>query len=146
MKINTKKARAVRSLGTVGPWTYDDGNVFSEPLQQKRLARIMKRLAGEAISDDDRDDGEYPEGWICSTHQRSPSEDDDALIAYAVNSLAPMADEIDALRIQLAEAKEVLREVEWHQQFNNCRPSCPSCDGYDGHDSDCRLAKVLEAP
>lgn len=54
--------------------------------------------------------------------------------------------ELDTLRAQLAEAKAVLREVEWHQQFNNCRPSCPCCDGYDEHATDCRLSKLINVP
>lgn len=52
--------------------------------------------------------------------------------------------QVDALVAQLAEAKAVLREVEWKGPLNRC----PVCDGVNstrtGHFPDCRLAKCLE--
>jgi hypothetical protein len=59
------------------------------------------------------------------------------------------------LHIQLAEAKAVLREVEWAGEDAHGNPACPLCDGLPtwesfgegltgrGHAPDCRLAKVL---
>lgn len=56
---------------------------------------------------------------------------------------------VKELEVQLAEAKAVLREVEWTDD------QCPSCRGWEpheinsgmvviGHAPDCRLAKALE--
>lgn len=64
---------------------------------------------------------------------------------------------IVALTAELAEARAVLREVEWAEGDNFQSVFCPSCLGsrpfletvsgsmMGGHASDCRLAKALSA-
>ena len=80
------------------PWVEDDGNVFSKPLSEARVATIMRRLEGstEPHPDHDRD---WPDGWICGTHQATPSFDEDCeFIVRAVNAAPRLT---AALRVAL---------------------------------------------
>lgn len=51
-----------------------------------------------------------------------------------------------AAEAKLAEARSVLRSVEWSSE-EVARDRCPACDGYRdaGHAPDCRLRAVLDA-
>lgn len=83
----------------------------------------------------------YSQG-LCTAHpsnapRPTPPEPDEAERA-----------EVARLRAQLAEAREVLRSVEWHgcvHHDGNSYPACLVCGEYHpDHAPDCRLAAVLE--
>jgi hypothetical protein len=71
------------------PWTEDDGNVFSEPLQAQRIDAIMRRLNGEGGSHPDEGLNGEPLGFVAAAGQNRENFEADALrIVAAVNSVA----------------------------------------------------------
>lgn len=56
---------------------------------------------------------------------------------------------ISDIQAQLAEARAVLKEVEWCcKPYPHYDPACPACEAYEpplgtGHAPDCRLKKAL---
>ncbi len=84
--IDTKKARALRAKGTAGRW------------------EVFRDQRGYSVATE-RDE-------CCLAGDWEEAEDDAELIAYAANSLAPMADEIDRLRAALRECRDVLTQEE----------------------------------
>jgi hypothetical protein len=68
---------------TPGPWSEDDGNIFSEELSAQRHEAIVRRLAGSKEPHPDGGLGQ-PMGFIASTTQEQPNFDADAdFIAHA---------------------------------------------------------------
>ncbi len=101
--LDAIEARA--AAATEGPWTSDDGNVFSGPLSDERDAIIMRRLAGEDIPHPDRAGGyeSAPLGYVCGAMQCQPNTDaDENFIREARTDVPAMAREIRELRAEVS--------------------------------------------
>jgi regulator of replication initiation timing len=87
------------------PWTEDDENIFSEPLDQKRSEAIERRLSGS--KEPHPDEGlQNPLGWIATTEQGQPNgENDVALILGAVNELPNLIARIRELEADVDSAE-----------------------------------------
>lgn len=101
------EALALCAAATPGPWSEDDGNVFSTPLSREREDVIMRIIAGEALVHPD-DGLREPIGWVASTGQDQPNFESDAAFIARMRTLGPeLADAVLALTAE----RDALREA-----------------------------------
>lgn len=101
------ETRELDAKATEGPWSDDDGNVFSVPLSERREAAILRRMKG---SDEPHPDGDWnnPLGWVCGTEQSTERFESDSRLIARYRTLAP----------QLADALERVEDrLEYTQQW-----------------------------
>lgn len=102
---------------TPGPWSEDDGNVFSTPLSERRHEIIMRRIHGEDIPHPDHDEP-HPMGFVCTTTQETANFDNNAdFIAHARTDVPRLVAEVRRLEVVLALDREcrLLNEAELHR-------------------------------
>lgn len=99
----------LETAATPGPWTEDDGNVFSKPLSRQREKAIMRRVRGDESVPHPDDGRRAPLGWVCGTRQEQDNYDADCeLIAKARSALPDLlaaARERDRLRAALLDLR-----------------------------------------
>lgn len=66
--MNRDDLRALAKAATPGPWSEDDGNIFSVPLSKQREEVIMRIVRGEDIPHPD-EDRHHPLGFLATTTQ-----------------------------------------------------------------------------
>ena len=99
------ETRELDAKATAGPWSDDDGNVFSVPLSERREAAILRRMKG---SDEPHPDGDWnnPLGWVCGTEQSTERFESDSRLIARYRTLAPqLADEVERLAAEVAELR-----------------------------------------
>lgn len=79
---------ALHAKATPGPWTEDDGNLFSKPLSDFRHEQCMRIVQGEAIPHPDEGLDE-PLGFVAKCFQTSPNFEADAEFLAALVTAAP---------------------------------------------------------
>lgn len=84
------KIKALRDLlakASPLPWCEDDGNLFSKPISDARMDRIMARIESRTTRDGEND-GELHDGFVAKCPQDLPNFVADAyFIEAAVNAL-----------------------------------------------------------
>lgn len=81
--IDLDEQEKLAKAATEGPWTSDDGNIFSKPLSKKRQDAIIARMQDRSLPHPDAGsvDGS-PLGFVASTGQDQPNfQNDEAHIA-----------------------------------------------------------------
>lgn len=100
LKSKLKKLKKAIDAASPGPWTEDDGNIFSKPLSDIRHKNVMDRLQKKNVPDLDQIHEEEgysaPLGWIAGTEQAQPKfEEDTQLIVLMRNILPELIDFVE---------------------------------------------------
>lgn len=126
-----------------GPWSPDDGCVFSQPLTDERWRLIVARLRGDrSVPHPDTITGETM-GFVCSTGQQPNFEADESFIANARADVPFLAAALREAWAELDASREVLKSVEWAGTHADPYCSCCGAGAVLGHTSNCALAACL---
>lgn len=104
MSITDDELEAIRErcdAATDGPWGYDDGHVFCQPLVEARFQWVRDKCAGKPVGEKPNiDDGEC----VADCDQRWPNFDADSIFIAAARTDVPrLLDEVQRLRDRVAE-------------------------------------------
>ena len=131
------ETRELDAKATAGPWSDDDGNVFSVPLSERREAAILRRMKG---SDEPHPDGDWnnPLGWVCGTEQSTERFESDSRLIARYRTLAPqLADALERAEAENARLREALARVEL--------AGCPQCGSEPWVNIDCAMCRDVSA-
>jgi len=87
--IDIDKLEKLAQEATPGPWSFDDGNVFSQPLNKERRDAIMARIGTDDALNSDAPPQVYAEGgvygFVATCTQTTPRYDEDSQFIAAAN-------------------------------------------------------------
>jgi hypothetical protein len=103
-KNDLTKWQAMCDSATEGPWTEDDGNIFSKPLSRLRREQIQLRLNGDKSIPHPDEGRTQPLGFVATTTQETDNFENDAAFIQKARSVVPrLIAEVNALTALLRE-------------------------------------------
>lgn len=107
MTVDLAELRRLLAEASPLPWSEDDCNIFSDPLDAQRTAILRRMLDGESLPHPDGDSGRL--GFVASTGQERDSSDVDArFICAAANAVPALLDEVERLRSEVEDYRSGL--------------------------------------
>jgi hypothetical protein len=126
MSVDTKAIRAQADAATEGPWGYDDGNVFCEPLAHARRAAVVAYCDREPAARDPNATFDMdPHEPVASCPQDNPDVSaNEEFIAAARTDVPALCDRVEALEKAISNLIAVIDRDGGHAQAGDVIDEC----------------------